>query len=117
MSYNGLEHSYNKFSGKKVKEELSAFLPNLPGNIDTPGIQDNRWVMVLISICWQRTNKASSVYSRVFSLVGIALYLCLPSIQSSQISPICFVFYISFMIQSSQNISFIVFSPVEVSSS
>lgn len=43
MSYHGLEHSYNKFSGgKKVKEELSAFLPNLPGNIDTPGIEDNR---------------------------------------------------------------------------
>lgn len=40
MSYYGLEHSYNKFSSKKVKEELSAFLPNLPGNIDTPGSQD-----------------------------------------------------------------------------
>ncbi|XP_074640164.1 mediator of RNA polymerase II transcription subunit 19-like [Tubulanus polymorphus] len=42
MSHYSLEHSYNKFcGGKKVKEELSAFLPNLPGNIDTPGIQDN----------------------------------------------------------------------------
>jgi mediator of RNA polymerase II transcription subunit 19 len=40
MSYYGLEHSYNKFGSKKVKEELSAFLPNLPGNIDTPGNQD-----------------------------------------------------------------------------
>ncbi|XP_064620786.1 mediator of RNA polymerase II transcription subunit 19-like [Lineus longissimus] len=48
MSYNGLEHSYNKFSGKKVKEELSAFLPNLPGNIDTPGIQDNSSLRSLI---------------------------------------------------------------------
>ena len=42
MSYYGLEHSYNKFSSKKVKEELSAFLPTLPGNIDTSGNQDNR---------------------------------------------------------------------------
>ncbi len=42
MSHYGLEHSYNKFSGKKFKEELSAFMPNLPGNIDTPGMQDNR---------------------------------------------------------------------------
>lgn len=41
MSYYGLEHSYNKFVSKKVKEELSAFLPSLPGNIDTPGSADN----------------------------------------------------------------------------
>ena len=44
MAHYGLEHSYNKFSGKKFKEELSAFMPNLPGNIDTPGMQDNRFV-------------------------------------------------------------------------
>ena len=43
MSYYGLEHSYNKFGSKKVKEELSAFLPSLPGNIDTSGNQDNRF--------------------------------------------------------------------------
>lgn len=41
MSYYGLEHTYSKFSGKKVKEQLSSFLPNLPGIIDTPGHQDN----------------------------------------------------------------------------
>lgn len=41
MAYYGLEHSYSKFSGKKVKEQLSSFLPNLPGMIDTPGHQDN----------------------------------------------------------------------------
>ena len=46
MSYYGLEHSYNKFGSKKVKEELSAFLPALPGNIDTSGNQDNRFVIV-----------------------------------------------------------------------
>uniref|UniRef100_A0A673NAB7 Mediator of RNA polymerase II transcription subunit 19 n=1 Tax=Sinocyclocheilus rhinocerous TaxID=307959 RepID=A0A673NAB7_9TELE len=32
---------YNKFCGKKVKEKLSNFLPELPGMIDSPGIQDN----------------------------------------------------------------------------
>ncbi|XP_067005389.1 mediator of RNA polymerase II transcription subunit 19 [Anabrus simplex] len=41
MAHYGLEHSYNKFSGKKVKESLSSFLPNLPGMIDTPGHLDN----------------------------------------------------------------------------
>lgn len=47
MAHYGLEHSYNKFSGKKVKDQLSAFLPNLPGSIDTPGQQDNRFANIL----------------------------------------------------------------------
>lgn len=41
MAYYGLEHSYTKFSGKKVKEQLSSFLPSLPGVVDSPGQQDN----------------------------------------------------------------------------
>ncbi|KAF5284685.1 hypothetical protein FQA39_LY16937 [Lamprigera yunnana] len=41
MAYYGLEHSYTKFSGKKLKEALSSFLPTLPGVIDSPGAQDN----------------------------------------------------------------------------
>ncbi|XP_026473630.1 mediator of RNA polymerase II transcription subunit 19 [Ctenocephalides felis] len=41
MAYYGLEHAYSKFSGKKVKEQLSSFLPNLPSVIDGPGQQDN----------------------------------------------------------------------------
>ncbi|VEN44270.1 unnamed protein product [Callosobruchus maculatus] len=41
MTYYGLEHSYSKFSGKKLKEQLSSFLPTLPGVIDSPGLQDN----------------------------------------------------------------------------
>lgn len=41
MAYYGLEHSYSKFSGKKVKEQLSSFLPSLPGVIDGPGQSDN----------------------------------------------------------------------------
>jgi len=41
VTYYGLEHSYHKFTSKKVKDELSAFLPTLPGYIDNPGAQDN----------------------------------------------------------------------------
>lgn len=48
MLYYGLEKSYNKFSSKKVKEELSAFLPHLPGNIDQPGLQDNSSLRSLV---------------------------------------------------------------------
>ncbi|KAL7302965.1 mediator of RNA polymerase II transcription subunit 19 [Trichogramma pretiosum] len=48
MAYYGLEHSYSKFSGKKLKEQLSSFLPNLPGVIDTPGDQDNSSLRSLI---------------------------------------------------------------------
>ena len=50
MSYYGLEHSYNKFGSKKVKEELSAFLPTLPGNIDTSGNQDNRFTDINVFV-------------------------------------------------------------------
>ncbi|GFN82492.1 LIM domain-binding protein 2 [Plakobranchus ocellatus] len=48
LNYYNLEHSYNRFLNKKVKEELSAFLPHLPGNIDSPGIQDNSSLRSLI---------------------------------------------------------------------
>ncbi|KAL5017331.1 hypothetical protein ScPMuIL_006920 [Solemya velum] len=48
MASHGLEHSYNKFCSKKGKEELSAFLPHLPGFIDMPGVQDNSSLRSLI---------------------------------------------------------------------
>jgi len=48
LNYYNLEHSYNRFLNKKVKEELSAFLPHLPGNIDSPGMQDNSSLRSLI---------------------------------------------------------------------
>lgn len=38
ISYYGLEHTYNKFNSKKVKEQLSSFLPTLPCVIDGPGV-------------------------------------------------------------------------------
>lgn len=48
IDYYGLEHTYNKFCNKKGKEELSSFLPHLPGYIDLPGIQDNSSLHSLI---------------------------------------------------------------------
>ncbi|XP_022101969.1 mediator of RNA polymerase II transcription subunit 19-like [Acanthaster planci] len=48
ISHYGLEHSYQRFSSKKVKEQLSAFLPHLPGMIDTVGAQDNSSLRALI---------------------------------------------------------------------
>jgi len=48
VSHHNLEHSYNKFCcGRKMKDQLSAFLPNLPGNIDTPGGDDNSSLRLL----------------------------------------------------------------------
>jgi len=40
MLHYNLEHSFNKFIGRKVKDKLSAFLPSLPGNIDIPASSD-----------------------------------------------------------------------------
>lgn len=33
ITHYNLEHAYNKFCGKKVKEKLSNFLPELPGEM------------------------------------------------------------------------------------
>lgn len=41
IQYHNLEHSFNKFCGRKIRDQLSAFLPNLPGNIDLPASQDD----------------------------------------------------------------------------
>jgi len=41
MASKGLENSYMKLTTKKMKDSLSSFLPQLPGVIDTPGVQDN----------------------------------------------------------------------------
>ncbi|CAO1426110.1 unnamed protein product [Diamesa hyperborea] len=41
ISHYNLEHTYNKFNSKKVKEQLSSFLPTLPSVIDGPGMVDN----------------------------------------------------------------------------
>uniref|UniRef100_A0A8C9RBU0 Mediator of RNA polymerase II transcription subunit 19 n=1 Tax=Scleropages formosus TaxID=113540 RepID=A0A8C9RBU0_SCLFO len=48
ITHYNLEHAYNKFCGKKVKEKLSNFLPDLPGMIDSPGSQDGSSLRSLI---------------------------------------------------------------------
>ncbi|XP_055280140.1 mediator of RNA polymerase II transcription subunit 19 isoform X2 [Moschus berezovskii] len=48
ITHYSLEHAYHKFCGKKVKEKLSNFLPDLPGMIDLPGSQDNSSLRSLI---------------------------------------------------------------------
>ncbi|XP_062856985.1 mediator of RNA polymerase II transcription subunit 19-A isoform X2 [Trichomycterus rosablanca] len=48
ITHYSLEHAYNKFCGKKVKEKLSNFLPELPGMIDAPGDQDGSSLRSLI---------------------------------------------------------------------
>lgn len=41
ITHYNLEQIYNKLCGKKVKEKLCHFLPDLPGMVDLPGSQDN----------------------------------------------------------------------------
>ncbi|XP_030042022.1 mediator of RNA polymerase II transcription subunit 19 [Microcaecilia unicolor] len=48
ITHYNLEHAFNKFCGKKVKEKLSNFLPDLPGMIDMPGSHDNSSLRSLI---------------------------------------------------------------------
>ncbi|KAK3873603.1 hypothetical protein Pcinc_021387 [Petrolisthes cinctipes] len=48
MAHFNLEHSYNKFTGKKVRDSLSSFLPTLPGIIDTPAHLTNSSLRSLI---------------------------------------------------------------------
>ncbi|KAK3084120.1 hypothetical protein FSP39_008491 [Pinctada imbricata] len=48
MMHYGLHNSYLKFCKKEGKEELSSFLPSLPGYIDAPGDQDNSSLRSLI---------------------------------------------------------------------
>lgn len=64
MAYYGLEHSYSKFSGKKVKEQLSSFLPSLPGVIDGPGQS------VSVNILPERTTLLSKWVSIMIFFTG-----------------------------------------------
>ncbi|XP_029155956.1 mediator of RNA polymerase II transcription subunit 19 [Nylanderia fulva] len=71
MAYYGLEHSYSKFSGKKLKEQLSSFLPNLPGIIDKPGHHDNSSLRSVIEkppICGKELLPLTSVQLAGFRL-------------------------------------------------
>jgi len=48
LSYYKLEGTYNKFSGKKLKESLSSFLPDLPNVLDVPGSKNGSSLRGLI---------------------------------------------------------------------
>lgn len=40
--------AYNKFSSKKVKQNLSSFISHLPGPVDTPATEDNSGLLSLV---------------------------------------------------------------------
>ncbi|KAL8182882.1 UNVERIFIED_CONTAM: hypothetical protein K2H54_005603, partial [Gekko kuhli] len=71
ITYYNLEHAYNKFCGKKVKEKLSNFLPDLPGMIDLPGSHDNSSLRSLIEkppICGSSFNPITGTMLTGFRL-------------------------------------------------
>ncbi|KAG5670326.1 hypothetical protein PVAND_000602 [Polypedilum vanderplanki] len=71
LSYYGLEHTYNKFNSKKVKESLSSFLPNLPNVIDGPAEIDNSSLRSVIEkppICGKELHPLTSVQLAGFRL-------------------------------------------------
>lgn len=49
ISHYNLEHTYNKFNSKKVKEQLSSFLPTLPSVIDGPGMVVSNFHLIQLS--------------------------------------------------------------------
>ena len=50
MQSKNLEHSYTKLASKKMKDNLSSFLPGLPGVIDTPGTQVTDFPLPMICV-------------------------------------------------------------------
>ncbi|XP_061465658.1 mediator of RNA polymerase II transcription subunit 19 [Rhineura floridana] len=71
ITHYNLEHAYNKFCGKKVKEKLSNFLPDLPGMIDLPGSHDNSSLRSLIEkppICGSSFNPITGTMLTGFRL-------------------------------------------------
>ncbi|XP_029431704.1 mediator of RNA polymerase II transcription subunit 19 isoform X1 [Rhinatrema bivittatum] len=71
ITHYNLEHSFNKFCGKKVKEKLSNFLPDLPGMIDMPGSHDSSSLRSLIEkppICGNSFNPLTGTMLTGFRL-------------------------------------------------
>lgn len=85
MAYYGLEHSYSKFSGKKLKEQLSSFLPNLPGIIDRPGHQDNRYVDINVLL---RRLLRSELLSRFYFFSSLRSVIEKPPIGGKELLPL-----------------------------
>ncbi|KAF5394233.1 Mediator of RNA polymerase II transcription subunit 19 [Paragonimus heterotremus] len=46
IEHYGLGNAYQKFCSKPLREELSAFLPHLSGNVDVPASADGSGLMV-----------------------------------------------------------------------
>jgi len=46
ITHYGLLSTYHKFCGRPFKETLSSFLPNIPGNLDTPASENDSGLMV-----------------------------------------------------------------------
>lgn len=71
ITHFSLEHAFMKFCGKKVKEKLSNFLPDLPGTIDMPGSHDNSSLRSLIEkppICGNSFNPLTGTMLTGFRL-------------------------------------------------
>nr|XP_033816970.1 mediator of RNA polymerase II transcription subunit 19-like [Geotrypetes seraphini] len=71
ITHYNLEHAFNKFCGKKVKEKLRNFLPDLPGMIDMPGSHDNSSLRSLIEkplICGNSFNPLTGTMLTGFRL-------------------------------------------------
>ena len=71
MQSKNLEHSYTKLASKKMKDNLSSFLPGLPGVIDTPGTQVTKSPYILICFWSSRAIfKFSFPNSSVVNIAG-----------------------------------------------
>ncbi|KAL3319432.1 Mediator complex subunit 19 [Cichlidogyrus casuarinus] len=49
IKLNGLEAAYQKFCTKKLKEDLSAFLPNICGRVNVPASEDDSGLLDIIT--------------------------------------------------------------------
>ncbi|XP_032799872.1 mediator of RNA polymerase II transcription subunit 19 isoform X3 [Petromyzon marinus] len=71
LCHYNLDAAFAKFCGKKVKEKLSNFLPDLPGMIDTPALQDGsslRAVMEKPPLCGKELHCLPSALMTGFRL-------------------------------------------------
>nr|VZI07661.1 unnamed protein product [Spirometra erinaceieuropaei] len=48
IEHYGLESAYQKFCGRKLRDELSAFLPHLSGNVNMPASEDGSGLLGLV---------------------------------------------------------------------
>ncbi|KAA0189486.1 ATP dependent RNA helicase DHX35 [Fasciolopsis buskii] len=51
IEHYGLASSYQKYCSRPLREELSAFLPYLSGNVDVPASTDGSGLLVSLCLC------------------------------------------------------------------